>query len=219
MRSKCQDLRDTLPDGALRVICGQQPRMCALAPMRLGSVSSRRNTWSSRSRASAVIEPGIQILVHPSGALHGNKIVEADPCLLNFRPDLLRPIEVCRSEPLRAVRRILMDPVHQIAIDDHRKRCISERALLDAITGRSETGDIRRKKQPARDENSRASASAVTGRAGRSSDRADQTAERRQTSRQPHRGFAHPRRRHSPMELLTLSTAPALAPRVAGSGQ
>ena len=36
---------------------------------------------------------------------------------------------------------ILMDPLPQIVVDDRRKSRIPQRALLNAITGRSETGD------------------------------------------------------------------------------
>ena len=101
-----------------------------------------------------VIKPRIQILVHPTGAFDRNEIVEAQACLLDFGSDLLWAMEVGRGEPLRAVRRILVDPVRQIAIHDSGERGIPERALLDAVIGGSETGDIRCEKQPIRDENS-----------------------------------------------------------------
>jgi hypothetical protein len=70
-------------------------------------------------------------------------VVEAEACLFDFRPDLLWAMEVGRGEPLWTVRRILMDPVHQIALDDRLKRCIPERAFLDTIAGRSETRNVR----------------------------------------------------------------------------
>ena len=47
-----------------------------------------------------------------------------------------------------------MDTVGQIAINDRRERGIAERTLLNAVTRRREAGDMRREKQPARDENS-----------------------------------------------------------------
>ncbi len=82
-----------------------------------------------------VIQPRIEILVHPTRAFDGNKIVEEEACLLDLASDLVWAMEICRGELVRASRGILMNPVRQIALDNRRERCVAQRTLPDAITG------------------------------------------------------------------------------------
>jgi hypothetical protein len=82
-----------------------------------------------------VIEPGVQILVHPTWAFDRDQMVESEAYLLDFGSDLFRAMEVCRGEPVWALCGILMDALCQIALDDRREIGVAERALLDAITG------------------------------------------------------------------------------------
>ena len=99
-----------------------------------------------------VIQPRIQIVVHPAGAFDCKELVECEAGFLDFESNLLGTMEVRGRKPFRTVGRVVMDAVRQIAIDDGRECRLPERTLLDAVTRRREPGDVRGHNKPARNE-------------------------------------------------------------------
>src|SRR5688572_4875815 len=80
-----------------------------------------------------VVEPRIEILIHPARSLNREERFEAESGLFDLWLNLVGTMQVRGREPLWPIRGILVNAVRQVTVDDGGELETAKRTLLNTV--------------------------------------------------------------------------------------